>query len=342
MSSRSILTAAHDTPLTFGDRTVGWSHPMIVCLAANPSVDKLFVVERLKHGSIHRPLSFVQLAGGKGLNVARAVATLGGEVKAVSLLGGHTGKWIAEELEAEGIPVQAVWIHGETRSCLSVADEATGALTEFYETGHTIDEADWDRFAALVDEVAEGADRLTISGSLPPGAPTGGYASVIATARRQGVSVALDTRDQSLAKSLPATPDIVKVNATEAGDLLGRSVTSLEDARIAATQLRLRSGTGAAVITRGGEGAVMATAEACWSGHASAQGPYPVGSGDAFLAGLVTALDRGEGWERALALALGAGAANAEVQGTGRLLRERAELIASEAEIVRLDQPADV
>jgi 1-phosphofructokinase family hexose kinase len=315
---------------------------MIVCLAANPSIDKLFVVDRLECGKIHRPLSFVQLAGGKGLNVARAVATLGGEVRAVPLLGGHTGRWIAQELESEGIPVSAAWTAKETRSCLSVAEEVTGELTEFYEAGNAIDGAAWDRLTMLVEEVVEGGSWLTISGSLPRGAPAAGYADVIAAARRKGALVALDTRDESLAESLAASPDIVKVNASEAGDLLGQAITSLDDALSAATKLRRCAGeTGAAVITRGTEGAVVATPEACWSGRSSAQGPYPVGSGDAFLGGLVRALDRGEGWDRALALALGAGAANAEMQGTGCLVRERAEAIAGEAEIVQLTQPAD-
>ena len=76
---------------------------MIVCLAANPSVDRLFEVERLVKGDIHRPSSFVQVAGGKGLNVARAAAALGAEVLAVAILRGHSGRWLQEALAAEGV-----------------------------------------------------------------------------------------------------------------------------------------------------------------------------------------------------------------------------------------------
>ena len=71
---------------------------MIVCLAANPSVDRLFEVERLVKGDIHRPSGFVQVAGGKGLNVARAARSLGGDVCAVALLRGHNGRWLQESL----------------------------------------------------------------------------------------------------------------------------------------------------------------------------------------------------------------------------------------------------
>ena len=76
---------------------------MIVCVAANPSIDKLFEVERLVPGAIHRPVAFVQTPGGKGLNVARAVHTLGADVMATGILRGHAGKWLEEALLQEGI-----------------------------------------------------------------------------------------------------------------------------------------------------------------------------------------------------------------------------------------------
>lgn len=85
---------------------------MILCVAPNPSIDKLFEVERLEPGEIHRPTSFTQVPGGKGLNVARAAATLGADVHVVALLGGHAGRWIADEI---GLPLTAVWTTAETR-----------------------------------------------------------------------------------------------------------------------------------------------------------------------------------------------------------------------------------
>jgi len=77
---------------------------VIVCLAANPSIDKLFEIDRLVKGDIHRPQGFVQVAGGKGLNVARSAHTLGADVIAAALLRGHAGKWLEEQLSAEGVP----------------------------------------------------------------------------------------------------------------------------------------------------------------------------------------------------------------------------------------------
>jgi 1-phosphofructokinase family hexose kinase len=313
---------------------------MIVCVAANSSIDKLFVVDRVTTGAIHRPLSFVQVAGGKGLNVARAAVALGADVEAVAMLGGHAGAWIAESLAAEGIPGYFAWTAAETRSCLSVADSA-GTLTEFYEAGGEIEPSAWDDLGAAVEARLARANWLILSGSLPRGAPPTGYAELIEMAHRKDIAVALDTRDESLALALPAQPDLVKVNGSEAADLLGSPVTTSADAVAAASELRIRAGGKGAVLTRGADGAVAAVADELWSGSSDVRGPYPVGSGDAFLGGLITALDRGGDWKRAFALALGAGGANAEEPGAGRLERERAETLAAGAEVVPFAHPAE-
>src|SRR3954447_23894384 len=93
---------------------------MIVCLAANPSIDKLFEIDRLVKGDIHRPQGFVQVAGGKGLHVARAAHALGADVTAAALLRGHAGGGLEEQLAAEGVRGAYVWTHGETaRRCRS-------------------------------------------------------------------------------------------------------------------------------------------------------------------------------------------------------------------------------
>jgi 1-phosphofructokinase family hexose kinase len=309
---------------------------MIVCVSANPSIDKLFRVDRVAIGAIHRPIHFVQVAGGKGLNVARAAAALGADVEAVALLGGHTGTWIADALAAEGITGHFAWTEPETRSCLSVADE-TGKLTEFYETGQEIDDAAWVAFRAVVEARLEGTSWLILSGSLPLGAPPDGYAELIGVAGSKGVSVAVDTRDESLARALPAGPDLVKLNAAEAGDLFGSPTTDAAELGAAALEVQTRAGGKATVVlTRGTAGAVALAGDKWWRGSSDARGPYPVGSGDAFLAGMITALDRGAGWRDAFALALGAGAANAEQPGAGRFRRERAEAIAATAKVVEL------
>jgi 1-phosphofructokinase family hexose kinase len=311
---------------------------MIICVAANPSVDKLFEVDEVTVGAIHRPLAFVQVPGGKGLNVARAAHALGADVTATGLLAGHAGRWIEEALAAEGVSARFAWIDGETRASLSVAARDHEGLTEFYEAGADVGSQGWTLLEDLVGALLGDATWLTISGNAPPGAPRDGYARLVEMARDAGVPVALDARDEALEVAVGSGPELVKVNAEEAGALFGTAIDSIRAAADAAAAIRDRlPSSAAAIVTRGAEGAVVASADGSVV-HARlyARGSYPVGSGDAFLGGLITGLEGGEGWDPALRLALGAAAANAEMAGAGRLDPARAGVLAGEASILPL------
>src|SRR5581483_1455205 len=233
---------------------------VILCVAPSPSIDKLFEVDRVEIGRIHRPSAFVAVPGGKGLNVTRSAHALGAEVVATGFLAGHAGRWVEEALAAEGVRARFAWVAGETRSSLSVADGTERGLTEFYETGPDVGDG-WTRLERIVGELLPAVRWMTISGSLPPGAPEDGYVRLVRAARVAGVSAALDTRDEPLAVGVAAGPEVVKGNAEEAGALLGFPVDTLGDAVRAATELRRRlEGDGrAAIVTRGAEGAVVVT-----------------------------------------------------------------------------------
>jgi 1-phosphofructokinase family hexose kinase len=312
---------------------------VIVCLAANPSIDRLFEVERLVAGGIHRPLGFVQVAGGKGLNAARAAHRLGGDVRVAAILRGHAGRWLEEALQAEGIRGAFVWTHGENRSSLSVADRSAGDLTEFYEHGPVAPEVAWVELVEAASGLFRPGSWLTISGSMPRGLRDGGYRDLLAEARAADMRVALDAEGEPLRLALDAGPEIVKVNAAEASGLFGRSADGRDDAIAACAELReLAGGAGhAGIVTRGAEGVtVVAPDGTSYEGALYERGRYPVGSGDAFLGGLVVGLERGDRWPDALRLALGAAAANAELPGAGALDAARADELAARAEIREL------
>jgi 1-phosphofructokinase len=292
---------------------------VIVCVAANPSVDRLFEVERLEAGAVHRPGAFAQVAGGKGLNVARAAAILGADVQVVTILAGHAGRWLEEELERAGIPVQAVWVEGESRSSLSVADRGRADLTEFYERGVPVGEEAWRRFAEAASVLSYAAAWMTVSGSVPPGAPADGY-RMLAPA----CALALDT-----VAPRPGSAELVKLNAAEAAAVTGIATGTAEGSADAARRL---GGDGVGVVTRGPAGAVLSPPDGpALHGALDAHGRYPVASGDSFLAGLVCARAEGAGWDDALALALAAGAANAAAPGAACFERAAALRLAERA-----------
>lgn len=301
--------------------TAGTGRPRLVFIAANPSIDRLYEVDRLTDGAIHRPSAVVARPGGKGLNAARAAAALGARVTAVGIVAGRAGDWIVERLAEIGIDAPMARSAGETRTCVSILDRSTGTLTELYERGEEIGPAAWEALEALVARELDRGDvgALAFSGSLPPGAPTDGYARIARIAATRSVPVLADAYGPALAAVLAERPAVVKVNAAEAGGAVGLTIGDAASAVAAARVLRGR-GAAAVIVTLGIAGAVVVTA----TGEArlvppDIEGAYPVGSGDAFLAGLAAAVVRGETLVEAARFGIAAGIANALVPGAGEL-----------------------
>jgi 1-phosphofructokinase family hexose kinase len=315
---------------------------VIAALCPNAAVDKLFLVDALRVGEIHRPLELLAVPGGKGLNVARAARALDRPVLAVVLLAGHTGRWVADALRDEGLDVDTTWGAGETRTCLAVADRASGRPTEFYERGDDVSAAAWDGFAGRVVAAGAVASWVALSGSLPPGVDPARAAELVGGARAGGARVAVDQDGPALRAALGAAPDVVKVNAAEARGLTGESdvAAAARSAHASLARTRAERGLGppVAIVTAGEDGAYLVRADgALVHGTVDARGAYPTGSGDSFLGGLLGHLDAHPGdWDGALAAALGAAAANAERPGAARLDAERARTLADRAQVARV------
>jgi fructose-1-phosphate kinase PfkB-like protein len=132
-----------------------------------------------------------------------------------------------------------------------------------------------------------------------------------------GKQVWIDTSGTALQAALEQPDLSIKVNGSEIGEVLGMDVRDAPSARRALEKLG-RYGLRAAVITLGSQGALLATGAGRWLGT----GPRvsvvsTVGSGDAFLGGLVSALDGGAIEHEALKDAIAAGTANALSPGGG-------------------------
>jgi 1-phosphofructokinase family hexose kinase len=297
--------------------------PRLLFIAANPSIDRLYELDRLAVGAIHRPRSTVVVPGGKGLNAARAAATLGGAVTVVGIVAGRAGDWIVEGLAELGIDARMVRATGETRTSISILDRSNGEMTEVYERGSDIEASAWDALEVIVRTELEGDDiaAVAVSGSLPPGAPPDGYARIarIAAAAPKPVPMLVDTYGPGLAAVLAERPAIVKLNAVEAGDASGVTIADAASAADAASRL-VDSGAMCVVVTLGLAGAVVVIeGDRTRLIPPDLRGAFPVGSGDAFLGGLAIAHARGEPILDAARLGLAAGIANAQVPGAGRL-----------------------
>lgn len=290
---------------------------MILGAAISPSVDVTYEVPGFRVGQTHRPGSALRVAGGKTLNVVRAARALDAPVHAVAALGGSTGDWIVSSLAAEAVTLTAVPLAGETRMCLAIVDvaESSPLSTDLYEppTPFTADE--WAAFARAVRGAAGASDWMALSGSIPAGVPLAGLTALLDDVRTAGVRVALDTAGAAL-RALCGSADLLKINRAEAEELLGGPTADAVDAC-----RRLAALTDADVVVTDGVvgSAARIDGNTLIVPAPHVRGRYPTGSGDAFLGGLLAALDRGEDAETALTAAAATALRNALVPGAGRL-----------------------
>lgn len=288
---------------------------MLTVAGLTPSLDLTYLVDSLTLGEIHRVPKVIRCAGGKSLNMARAARTMGADSTVVALLGGATGAALAEMLAAEGIAMIEVHSARETRICVSIAAADSGQLTEIYQEAAPVAEDVWQAFLSQVRSVLVSRPGwLSVSGRAPQGAPRV-IAELVRTAHLYEVQVAVDTHGQALPEALTERPTLVKINRSEAAELLGVPIgTDLLTMAIA-----VRRSCGAIVVLTDGTAGALAVdgAVALQATGPDVVGRYPVGSGDSFLGGLLASLEAGESLGEALRTATACGVANALVPGQG-------------------------
>ncbi len=285
---------------------------MILTVTPNPAIDRTVLVSSLRIGSVHSGASGFQAAGGKGLNVARAIRALGGTALVTGPIGGITGTMIQALAADEGLPAAFTMIGHESRTCTILTDGA-GSSTVVNEAGPQVSSAEWAQLVHDVGVSAAQADFVTISGSLPPNSGRGSMRSLIEACSLSRDKVWIDCAPHWIAEALE-TGRSIKVNHYEAAASLGLDTPVADRANWAVDAARALVDRGAqsCVLTLGSQGAVWADREEVLIGEApTVDAVNTVGSGDSFLAGLAVASERGETKRRALALALAAGAANA-------------------------------
>jgi 1-phosphofructokinase len=288
---------------------------MIVTVTPNPSVDRALDLDRLAVGEVNRAHATHVHAGGKGINVSRALVAHGRPTRAVLPAGGPDGELLVRLLAEQGVPARAVPVTGETRSNITLV-ERTGVTTKVNAPGPAFGPDD---VTALLDAVAaeltQGAQLVVGAGSLPAGAGADFFVRLSDLAGRYGVPCALDTSGEPLAAAVAAGGlDVVKPNDEELGDLVGCDLVVVGDVVDAARSV-LGRGTRQVLVSLGAHGALLVDATSVhWAGGPPLVPASTVGAGDATLAGFLATLD--EGPARRLATAVGWGRAAVLLPGT--------------------------
>lgn len=260
---------------------------MITSITLNAAIDQIYRLDCLAVGGVNRISDMHQDAGGKGLNVAKVLTSLGAEVDAGGFLGGSNGEKIRRLVKEKGIPEQFIPIVGESRVCLTVMETSTGKGTELLEGGPVISKEEWKSMLDWLRVKSNQTKWFALSGSLPKGLPDDAYAQMIDIINANGAKAVLDTSGIALRYGIEAKPFAIKPNEQEFAGMVGEESLSMERMRKEGCRL-VEQGIGHVCLTLGEKGALFCNR----SGSFQAEAPRidlknPVGSGDAFIGGLL-------------------------------------------------------
>jgi 1-phosphofructokinase family hexose kinase len=318
---------------------------VILTVTLNAAIDRTVAVPNLRLGRRHRAVESRTVAGGKGVNVARALKLLGRPVIATGLAGGPTGARILELLAEESILNDFTTIEGESRTNLAIVDPTSGEQTEINERGPAVTPDEVERFVEKVLYLAQGASLCVLAGTLPPDVDPGLYAHLVAELRRLDVQTLLDTEGEPMRLGLRAEPAVVAPNVEEAEGAVGHEFNDDDDLALGLGSL-LQMGAREAIITQ--PAGCVAIVPENGARHRYAveiellEPVSTVGSGDCFLAGYAAARYEGASPRECLAFGVACGAESTQHFGAGTLNARDVERLVPRVEVREVDVPAGV
>jgi 1-phosphofructokinase len=317
---------------------------MIITVTLNAAIDKSLSVPNFRLGRRHRTVEQRTMAGGKGVNIARALKALGQPVIATGMAGGATGTRIVEQLTEESILNDFVRIREESRTNTSVLDPTDGTQTEVNERGPAVSEHEVELFRDKLLYLARGAAIVVFAGSIPRGVDADIYATLIRELQRTGVTTVIDTDGDPLHQSVRAEPDVVSPNVLEAEELVGHEFNDDTDRSLAVRE----------IVALGAREAIMTLPDGCFAQvlidgqpclrRARVEPREPVatrGSGDAFLAGYVAARYSGSSPEECLRFGVACGAESTGRLGAGLIDPREVRRLATDVQLGAVELPAE-
>jgi 1-phosphofructokinase/tagatose 6-phosphate kinase len=319
---------------------------VILTVTLNAAIDRTVAVPNFRLARRHRAVESRTVAGGKGINVARALSLLGRPVIAAGMVGGPTGTRVLEQLHEESVLTDFIRIAAETRINLAVIDPTSGEQTEINDRGPAVSPEEVKRLFERIGYLAGGAKICVLAGSLPPGAGDDLYARLVSDLTRRGVTVVLDAEGEAMLAGVRAGASMVTPNEREAEELVGQEFAEDGSDLAHGLQELVRLGAEEAAITRP-EGCVATVGEGAnrrlLEVHTEPLEPVStVGSGDAFVAGYVAARYEDRSAEECLAYGVACGAESTQHFGAGTVDRNQVERLLGEVAVHDLEVPADV
>jgi 1-phosphofructokinase/tagatose 6-phosphate kinase len=312
---------------------------VIVTVTVNAALDRTLTVPVFQIGYRHRSSDVLTLAGGKGINVARALKLLDVPVVATGLCGGRTGTRIVEELTSEAILNDFVRIVGESRTSTAVVDPTAGTYTEINEWGPEVTPTELETLMGKLQYLSQGADFVVLAGSLPRKVPTSFYADAVRDLAKRDVRVVLDSEGEPLQIGAAAGPFLVSPNQREAEQLVGQELEDDDDFMMALDAIAEMGPRNVLITLENGCFALLRFGKRTHRIRAFAPHVEPVsgvGSGDVLVAQFLAAVVEERSVDEVVRRAVAAGSASVREVGAGRFDPQLAATFASDIELAEL------
>lgn len=271
---------------------------LVVCV--NPTMDRQIFLSALQPGSVSRARRNERLAGGKPVDVLRAMAAHNFYPPLLVALPSNNEEYLGL-LAAEGITVESFEVPGDLRETI-VLYEDSGRSTVVNGQGHPMASGVWTGLADELVRRAADEDWVVLSGSFPPGVTGEDVCNLVRAIHLAGARVALDSGPSWLRAALPAKPDLITPNLAEAKmalrgeegieavDVTEGAMAEAEETAVDLVEL----GIAHVVVTAGSAGVAWAMASSQGSTAAfDVETVNPIGAGDAFLGGLMARMAGG-------------------------------------------------
>lgn len=316
---------------------------LIVTVTLNAALDRTVTVPNFQRGQRHRASQGLMLAGGKGINIARALKLLGVPVVATGLIGGRTGTRIVEELTDEAILNDFVRIEGESRTSTAVVDPTAPNYTEINEWGPAVRPEELELLLDKLSYLSQGADAVVFAGSLPRAVDDRFYGEAIRDLNRRNVQTVLDSEGQPLRLGVQAEPFLVSPNQREAEGLVGQEFNEDDDFMLGLDSIAEQGARNVLITQETGCFALLREERQTHRFRATAPQVEPVstvGSGDVLLAAYLAGRLRGERAEEALRGAVATGTASTLEVGAGRFDEREVWRLANAVRVSELEPVA--
>jgi 6-phosphofructokinase 2 len=289
---------------------------LIATITLNPSLDQHITVDGLVMDGPNRWSRLHRYAGGKGIDVSRAIHEMGGRTAAYGFIGGTIGRAVEILLDEEGVPFSFTPIQRETRTNFIITDSKSSQQTRIDAPGPHISKGEFERFRRKMLRIRPRPDLIVAGGSAPPGIPSDVYYTITTEAKSFGVRTILDADSQWLAEGIKAKPYLIKPNVRESEGVLNRELPT-EEAIIKAALDLVDMGVEIVTISRGKDGIIAATKkEILKAVPPPVKVKSAVGAGDCAIAGLALRLANKEPLAEACRLAVAMGTAAVLTPGT--------------------------